>query len=116
MAQALVEWCDRSGGTLLKVPYALRHAPLKDGLRPIDSCSSFEGVRIASAARPESAEWNIEDSRSLYAVDGWGQPYFTVQEAGRLCVKAAGMNHAAPSHRAPMTICSPEPVFPVVKC
>ena len=96
MAQALVEWCDRSGGTLLKAPYALRHAPLKDGLRPIDSFSSIESVRIASAACPDSAEWNIEDSRSLYAVDGWGQPYFAVQEAGRLCVKAAGMKSCCP--------------------
>jgi hypothetical protein len=34
--------------------------------------------------------WSIKDSRKLYAVDGWGAPYFSISDQGHLCVTPQG--------------------------
>ncbi|CAL5224169.1 g6809 [Coccomyxa viridis] len=85
MAQALVD--HYGGDTAFKTGYALHDVLLKDTLRPVDSFSSLEGVRVGSIPSVEGAGWKVNDSRSLYAVKGWGGPYFLVDDSGRLCVK-----------------------------
>ncbi|EIE21904.1 arginine decarboxylase [Coccomyxa subellipsoidea C-169] len=51
---------------------------------------------VASSNPPEltpsvaSFRWSPKDSRKLYAVDGWGAPYFAVSDQGHLCVKPEG--------------------------
>lgn len=83
---------DRSGGTAFKAGHALQSVGLKDGLRPIDSFSSLESARIGSTPCCSSAacQWDVDDSRNLYAVNGWGHPYFSVEDSGRLSVKPIG--------------------------
>ena len=88
MAQALVD--HYSGSTALKAGHVVHGALLKDVLRPVDSFSSLEGVRVGSTPCVEDAAWTVSDSRSLYAVKGWGGPYFSVDDVGRLRVKPAG--------------------------
>lgn len=88
MAQALVD--HYGGDTAFKTGYALHDVLLKDTLRPVDSFSSLEGVRVGSIPSVEGAGWKVNDSRSLYAVKGWGGPYFLVDDSGRLCVKPSG--------------------------
>ena len=34
--------------------------------------------------------WTAERSAQLYSVKGWGSPYFSVSEEGRLCVRPQG--------------------------
>ena len=88
MAQALVD--HYGGSTAFKTGYALHDVLLKDSLRPVDSFSSLEGVKVGSTPCVEGAAWKVNDSRSLYAVKGWGGPYFSVNDSGRLCVKPSG--------------------------
>ncbi|VEP18525.1 Biosynthetic arginine decarboxylase [Hyella patelloides LEGE 07179] len=33
-----------------------------------------------------NSSWTIEDSKQLYGVEGWGEPYFSVNEAGNITV------------------------------
>ena len=88
MAQALVD--HYGGSTALKAGHALHDALLKNVLRPVDSFSSLEGVRVGSTPCVEDAAWKVSDSRSLYAVKGWGGPYFSVDDTGRLRVTPSG--------------------------
>ena len=58
---------------------------------------------VASSNPPEltpsvaSFRWSPKDSRKLYAVDGWGAPYFAVSDQGHLCVKPEGGRRRIPS-------------------
>ena len=88
MAQILVE--HYGGGTSFKTGHALYDARLDDVFRPVDSFSSLEGVQISSTPCIDGAAWKVSDSRSLYAVKGWGCPYFSVDESGRLNVTPSG--------------------------
>lgn len=51
---------------------------------------------VASSNPPEitpslaRSMWSLKDSRKLYAVDGWGAPYFSISDQGHLCVKPQG--------------------------
>ena len=38
----------------------------------------------------EEAPWTVQDSAALYCVDGWGQPYFSINTLGHLCVHPQG--------------------------
>jgi len=38
---------------------------------------------------PES-NWTIEDSEALYRIEGWGQPYFSINAAGHVTVSPKG--------------------------
>lgn len=49
-----------------------------DASSDLDSTHSSEG------------SWTAERSAQLYSVKGWGSPYFSVSEEGRLCVRPQG--------------------------
>ncbi|MGV0105498.1 hypothetical protein NSTCB13_04238 [Nostoc sp. DSM 114160] len=34
--------------------------------------------------------WKIEDSEALYRIEGWGQPYFSINAAGNVTVAPKG--------------------------
>ena len=34
--------------------------------------------------------WKIEDSEALYRIEGWGQPYFSINAAGHITVSPKG--------------------------
>jgi arginine decarboxylase len=38
----------------------------------------------------KSSVWSIEDSEALYQIKGWGEPYFSVNEAGHVIVAPKG--------------------------
>jgi arginine decarboxylase len=38
--------------------------------------------------KPQAAEWTTEDSAELYRIASWGDPYFFVNEAGHVAVRA----------------------------
>ena len=88
MAQALVEYyTDSCSGTAFKPAFATQGPLFKDALRPIDSCSSLEGVQLGITPFLDDCE---SSSRPLYAVNGWGHPYFSIEDSGRLCIKPTG--------------------------
>ncbi len=37
-----------------------------------------------------SRQWTIEDSEALYRIQGWGEPYFSINAAGRVTVSPKG--------------------------
>ncbi|WP_404788662.1 biosynthetic arginine decarboxylase [Altericista sp. CCNU0014] len=39
---------------------------------------------------PSPAVWSVEDSETLYQIRGWGEPYFSVNEAGHILVAPKG--------------------------
>lgn len=41
---------------------------------------------LASAAATNNDSWTIEDSKQLYDLEGWGEPYFSINEAGNVTV------------------------------
>ncbi|BAY85680.1 arginine decarboxylase [Calothrix parasitica NIES-267] len=43
----------------------------------------------AITGSPES-NWTIEDSEALYRIEGWGQPYFSINAAGHVTVSPKG--------------------------
>jgi arginine decarboxylase len=57
--------------------------------RPRPATNSTNGVRAADK-RP--ADWTTEKSTQLYQVDGWGHPYFSINELGHVQV------HPRPDH------------------
>ena len=106
MALALIDTApahnERSACTACKARHALQSAFIKDGLRPIDSVSSLDSVRIGSTPSVNRKTWDSSDSRSLYAVDGWGRPYFSVEHSGHLRVKTTGIfNTSCQPSRSP---------------
>ncbi|QFZ91929.2 biosynthetic arginine decarboxylase [Synechococcus elongatus] len=42
------------------------------------------------AVAVESQQWRIEDSESLYRIQGWGEPYFGINAAGHITVSPQG--------------------------
>lgn len=41
--------------------------------------------------------WGVEASKTLYNTAGWGEPYFTINDAGNLAVRPTGGRFAAPA-------------------
>ncbi|MGF1539241.1 MAG: biosynthetic arginine decarboxylase [Pleurocapsa sp.] len=41
-------------------------------------------------ASEDSSVWTIEDSENLYGIQGWGEPYFAINEAGNVTVSPQG--------------------------
>jgi arginine decarboxylase len=39
---------------------------------------------------PTQTPWSVEDSEALYQIKGWGEPYFSVNEAGHVIVAPKG--------------------------
>ena len=40
--------------------------------------------------QPTTAPWTIEDSENLYRIQGWGEPYFSINAAGHVTVAPQG--------------------------
>ena len=38
----------------------------------------------------DAKKWTIQDSESLYRINGWGEPYFSINEAGNVTVSPKG--------------------------
>lgn len=50
-----------------------------------------ELVRQSSAiTAPRTSQWTIQDSEALYRIEGWGAPYFSINEAGHVTVSPMG--------------------------
>ncbi|NWF59091.1 MAG: biosynthetic arginine decarboxylase [Fischerella sp.] len=46
---------------------------------------------LPPASTPEgTGVWKIEDSEALYRIEGWGQPYFSINAAGHITVSPKG--------------------------
>ncbi|HBB36041.1 MAG TPA: arginine decarboxylase [Cyanobacteria bacterium UBA8803] len=43
-----------------------------------------------SSATPTRQTWTIEDSEKLYRIQGWGEPYFSINAAGHVTVSPKG--------------------------
>jgi arginine decarboxylase len=42
---------------------------------------------LPPASSPDMSRlWKIEDSEELYRIEGWGQPYFSINAAGHITV------------------------------
>jgi len=48
--------------------------------------SRYEGAPVPSPSR----RWTIEDSEELYRIQGWGEPYFSINAAGHVTVSPKG--------------------------
>ncbi|MDJ0706994.1 MAG: biosynthetic arginine decarboxylase [Leptolyngbyaceae cyanobacterium MO_188.B28] len=49
----------------------------------------LNGVALPVTKRPQPA-WSIEDSEALYRIQGWGEPYFSINAAGHVTVSPQG--------------------------
>lgn len=45
---------------------------------------------LLPAVREMTKQWTIEDSEALYRIQGWGEPYFSINAAGRVTVSPKG--------------------------
>jgi len=57
-----------------------------------DSNNSSANDQTISDLAPDRAArpWTIEDSEQLYRIDGWGDPYFSINAAGHVTVSPGG--------------------------
>jgi arginine decarboxylase len=46
--------------------------------------------KLLPPAMSDTPRWKIEDSESLYRIEGWGQPYFSINAAGHITVSPKG--------------------------
>lgn len=59
----------------------------------VDSLSLTEAKPLAllsAAAREITEKWTMEDSEALYRIQGWGEPYFSINAAGHVTVSPKG--------------------------
>ena len=49
----------------------------------------LNGRSLTLSVRPQKA-WGIEDSEALYRIQGWGDPYFSINAAGHVTVSPQG--------------------------
>lgn len=52
--------------------------------------AKVESKALPLATRQASKQWTIEDSESLYRIQGWGEPYFSINAAGHVTVSPKG--------------------------
>lgn len=45
---------------------------------------------VALVKTEPSSKWKIEDSEDLYRIEGWGEPYFSINAAGHITVSPKG--------------------------
>ena len=60
----------------------------------LDAGAMVEAPARGAIARSQSAalsrRWTIEDSEELYRIQGWGEPYFSINAAGHITVSPQG--------------------------
>jgi arginine decarboxylase len=54
------------------------------------SFSSLEGNHQLNSSPSSPKQWTIEDSEQLYQIQGWGDPYFSINRAGHVTVSPQG--------------------------
>jgi len=57
---------------------------------PSQSFSSVESTSQTTPQRSIPQHWTIEDSEQLYQIQGWGDPYFSINRAGHITVSPQG--------------------------
>ncbi|MDK3155830.1 biosynthetic arginine decarboxylase [Kamptonema cortianum] len=56
----------------------------------IDKARGASGNGETALARAKATHWTIEDSEELYRINGWGDPYFSINAAGHVTVSPRG--------------------------
>lgn len=52
--------------------------------------ASHNGGNAPSEIAADARSWSIEDSEELYRINGWGEPYFSINAAGHVTVSPQG--------------------------
>jgi len=52
--------------------------------------AQMETKGMPLVTREVTRQWTIEDSEALYRIEGWGQPYFSINAAGHITVSPKG--------------------------
>ena len=46
--------------------------------------------KVMKKSKKEAPAWTIEDSENLYGIQGWGDPYYSINAAGHVTVSPQG--------------------------
>ncbi|TAE49010.1 MAG: biosynthetic arginine decarboxylase [Oscillatoriales cyanobacterium] len=63
--------------------------PLSPVPQTVTSLTVSHSALVAAAQVPQKS-WTIEDSEKLYRIQGWGEPYFSINAAGHVTVSPKG--------------------------
>ncbi|WP_293153983.1 MULTISPECIES: biosynthetic arginine decarboxylase [unclassified Microcoleus] len=63
--------------------------PLSTQPQTVTSLTVSHSALVAAAQVPQKS-WTIEDSEKLYRIQGWGEPYFSINAAGHVTVSPKG--------------------------
>ncbi|PSB20492.1 arginine decarboxylase [filamentous cyanobacterium Phorm 46] len=63
--------------------------PLSTQPPTVTSLVPSQGALVAASQLPQKS-WTIEDSEKLYRIQGWGEPYFSINAAGHVTVSPKG--------------------------
>ncbi|WP_081980781.1 biosynthetic arginine decarboxylase [Neosynechococcus sphagnicola] len=66
------------------------HESLPPGVEATLTRAARAGQALPLVVTPATRTWTIEDSEELYRIQGWGEPYFSINEAGRVTVSPQG--------------------------
>ena len=58
--------------------------------RKSSALAQVETKGMPLVTREVTRQWTIEDSEALYRIEGWGQPYFSINAAGHITVSPKG--------------------------
>jgi len=74
----------------LKLPEATVAAELNELLKNTSDSQAQAQVGLKHQQPEPKAPWTIEDSENLYRIEGWGEPYFSINAAGHITVAPQG--------------------------
>ncbi|MEG5057813.1 biosynthetic arginine decarboxylase [Microcoleus sp. A2-C5] len=63
--------------------------PLSTQPQTVTSLAVSHSALVAASQLPQKS-WTIEDSEKLYRIQGWGEPYFSINAAGHVTVSPKG--------------------------
>ncbi|MEG4577368.1 biosynthetic arginine decarboxylase [Microcoleus sp. N3A4] len=63
--------------------------PLSTQSPTVTSLAAPDSALVTTAQLPQKS-WTIEDSEKLYRIQGWGEPYFSINAAGHVTVSPKG--------------------------
>ncbi|MEG4318773.1 MULTISPECIES: biosynthetic arginine decarboxylase [unclassified Microcoleus] len=63
--------------------------PLSTQPQTVTSLTVSHSALVAGSQLPQKS-WTIEDSEKLYRIQGWGEPYFSINAAGHVTVSPKG--------------------------
>ncbi|MEG4341723.1 biosynthetic arginine decarboxylase [Microcoleus sp. A003_D6] len=63
--------------------------PLSTQPQTVTSLAAPDTALVTAAQLPQKS-WTIEDSEKLYRIQGWGEPYFSINAAGHVTVSPKG--------------------------